>query len=551
MVVVQSDESMVLPTDVSSESTSEQAQTVSFVDATMGTNVVAPSATSSIAKVDGTEDTSLGAFLSRPVQIDAFAWSDSDVGVFRTITPWHLFMNNTAVKKKLDNFAFFRGKLHLKVLINGTPFEYGLMKVAYQPMKGWDANRIRTNVTSDVPLLIPYSQLPGFYVSPSASAGGEMECPFFYHQNWLAIGEASTIQNFGSLFYVVYYPLSTAVASGLTTATVTTFAWLTDVELMGPTSGLAVQSDEYVEGAISGPATAVASAASMLTKIPIIGKFARATEIGAKSAASIARLFGYTNVPVIDDVRAFQPMNAPMLASAHIGVPAQKLTFDPKQELSIDPSIHGLDFGDELSLAYLKSKDSYLTGTSWATTDALGTVLYNMRVNPYLFANIPIEASEVTVAQRVYHTPISYISEMFRSWRGGLRVRIRIVATKFHKGRLKIQYDPWNNISQTAVGENLVYTEIIDIGETNEVEFVIPYHQNISWLDVEQNVAEPNWTLGDDKQYRPNKDNGTLTISVLNTLVAPIASTIGIMVFVRGADDLEWANPKDHIGGSV
>lgn len=549
-VVVQSDEVMVLPTDISSESTLEHDQTVSFLDSAVGTTVEAPSATSVVAKVDGTMDASLGAFLSRPVKIDAFAWTNSDVGVFRTITPWHAFMNDTAVKKKLDNFAFFRGKLHLKILINGTPFEYGLMRVAYQPMKGWDASRIRTNTTSDVPLLIPYSQLPGFYVSPSASAGGELECPFFYHHNWLAVGEATTIQSFGSLFYVVYYPLSSAVASGLTTATVTTFAWMTDVELMGPTSGLAVQSDEYVEGPISGPATAVASAASMLTKIPIIGKFARATEIGAKSAASIARLFGYTNVPVIDDVRAFQPMNGPMLASAHISVPAQKLTFDPKQELSIDPTLHGLADEDELSLAYLKTKDSYLTGTSWATTDALGTVLFNMRVNPHLFANIPIEnTSSAVVAQRVYHTPISYVSEMFRSWRGGLRVRIRIVATKFHKGRLKIQYDPWNNISQTAVGENLVYTEIIDIGETNEVEFVIPYHQALSWSDVEQDVATPNWTLGDNMQYRPYKDNGTLTISVLNTLVAPIAGSIGIMVFVRGADDLEWANPMEHVGG--
>lgn len=527
-------------------------ETTTFVDNSEGMDVTASIPANPVAMVDGTEDLSLGMFLSRPVQINAFTWDPADVGVTVSMLPWALYFNNAAVKRKIDNFTFFRGNLHIKTLINGSPFQYGLLRAVYLPMNGANGWRIRTNPVSTVPTLLPYSQLPGFYIQPQANAGGSLEAPFFFNKNWLNLTSAGEVNNFGQLDYVVYYPISSATAGGSTSATVVTYAWLSDVQLMGPTESLSLQADEYVEGPISSPATAIASVASTLTHIPVIGKFARATEIGAKSVASIARLFGYTNVPVIDDVRAFQPMNGPMLASSHIGVPAQKLTYDPKQELSIDPSIHGLASKDELALSYLKKKESYFGATSWATTDALGTVLFNMRVNPYLMSAVDIvDAALAVQARRVYHTPLSYMSDMFRSWRGGLRLRIKVVCTKFHKGRLKISYDPRYNISTHAVDENLVYTEIIDIGETDEVEFLIPYHQATAWLDIEKDALVDNWNTGGALVPRIDIDNGTLSISVLNTLVAPAAGSIGIIAFISGADDFEFANPSDHIGGDA
>ncbi len=547
---VQSAETMeTLPLSEDSAPNMEIEQTATFVDNSGGMQVTSQAPSNSVATVDGTEDLSLGTFLSRPVKINNFSWGPSDTGTIASMNPWQAYFSNVAVKRKIENFAFFRGKLHLKTLINGSPFQYGLLRAVYTPLYGINSWRYRSNIVTSNTQLIPMSQLPGFYIQPQANAGGSLEAPFFYNKNWLDLTSNSDVTGFGRFEYVVYYPIASATAGGSTTASVVTYAWLSDVELMGPTESLTLQADEYVEGPISSPATAIASVASTLTHTPVIGKFARATEIGAKSVASIARLFGYTNVPVIDDVRAFQPMNGSMLASSHIGTPVQKLTYDPKQELSIDPSIHGLAPNDELALSYLKKKESYFGGTTWSTTDPLGSVLFNMRINPYLMTPIEIDdGSAVEQARRVYHTPLSYISEMFRSWRGGLRLRVKIVCTKFHKGRLKISYDPRANIGTHAVDENLVYTEIIDIGETDEVEFIIPYHQATAWLDIQKDVTVENWTSGNALAPRVGIDNGTLNISVLNTLVAPATGAIGIFCFICGADDFEFANPSDHIG---
>ncbi|APG78892.1 hypothetical protein 2 [Beihai picorna-like virus 49] len=481
--------------------------------------------------------------------IDSFTWSTSDVaGVKKTIKPWHLFLSNTAVKKKIENFGFLRGNLHIKTIINGSPFQYGALRLCYSPLLGFVSDKIRTNPSSDMSLKIPYSQQPGFYCYPQSNSGGEMPLRFFYNANWLDITSASDVTNMGTINYVIFYPLQSAVSGGSTSITVRTYAWMTDVELMGATSKFALQSDEYGNGSVSRPASALAALAGRLTEIPIIGTFARATQIGASAVSSIASLFGYTNVPVISDVMPYHPMNAPMLASAQIGVPAQKLTLDPKQELSIDPSPHGLGSEDELSLMYLKTKESLFGETSWTTSDTGGAVLLNARINPMLFGRVELlNPSSVTVGNRVYHTPLSYISALFKHWRGDIIIRVKVICTKFHKGRLKITFDPLNDTSVTNPDENTCYTQILDIGERDDIEFVIPYHQALAWSSVDPSLVD-NWNLGNALAPRSKIDNGMFTVRVLNNLVAPASGSVGLLFFVRGGENFELANPMAVLG---
>jgi len=530
----------------------ETSQTTTFQDNAGGNMVSAPAIENAVAIVDGTEDIGLGAFLSRPNLIDSTTWTTGDsAGVKTTLLPWYLYLNSTAVKKKIDNFAFVRGKLHLKILINGTPFQYGAMRACYAPLVGFSTDKIRTNTVNLLAVNVPYSQQPGFFIYPQANAGGEMELPFLYHKNWLDLTSASDIQNFGALKLVIFGALRSAVAGGSTAVTVNTYAWLTDVQLMGATTKLSVQGDEYIEGAISGPATALASVAKSLTHVPVIGKFARATEIGARATAGIARLFGFTNVPVIREINGFMPMNGPMLASSHISTAVQKLTLDPKQELSIDPSIHNVQDQDELSVSYLKKKESYFGYASWATSDSRSTPIFNARITPCLLMNVDlVNSGSANVAKRVYHTPLSYMSHMFLNWRGGLIIRLKVICTKFHKGRLKICFDPRGDISTSDPDSNLVYTHILDIGECDDIEIEIPYHQQLGWLKCDATIAN-NWTTAASNAAVDGFNNGMLTVTVLNALTAPASGTVDVMAFVRAADDFEFANPRAFIGPST
>ncbi len=527
------------------------SQNVTFTDNAKGEMFLAPRAAPGVALVDGTQDLQLGSFIARPTLIHTYAWTTSTSGAtLATFKPWQLFLSSAAIRKKLDNFAFLRGTLHLKTVVNGTPFQYGSLRLCYSPLEGIVPEKLRTNAVSDNPYLVPYSQQPGYFITPSANAGGEMTCPFILHKNWLDITDNTEVSNMGTCRLVLYYPLALAVSGGTTTVTLQTYAWIENLELMASTSKLILQGDEYVEGPISGPATAVANVAAQLTTIPVIGKFARATQIGAGALASVARVFGYTNAPVIEDVKMVVPSAGPQLASAHIGTPVQKLTLDPKQELSIDPTLHGCSDQDELSMAFIKKKESYFGVGVWQTGDPVGTQLFNARVNPAQFDQVEVvNGTSSVVAVRTYHTPLSYYGHLFKHWRGGLKIRMRIICTKFHKGRLLIQYDPRADITASQPAENTVYTHIVDIGETDNLEFEIPYHQDTAWLQTDHTLAE-NWSLGNSKPPRLGIDNGVFTVRVLTALTAPATGSVALQFFISGADDFEYANPSDKIVGN-
>jgi len=539
-----------LPTATTAGGAAEQQeQTVTFTDNELGAQFTAPMTQNKVALVDGTTDVALGDFLSRPTLITDFTWPTSAVeGNLSAVLPWSSFLGSTAIRKKIDNYAFLRGNLHVKVLMNGTPFQYGALRVAYEPLTGFNTPKV-TPSTNNQDTLTPYSQMPGFFVYPQANAGGEMVLPFVLHKNWLNITSSSETDAMGTLRFVVYSPLRLAIAGASSAVTVRVYAWMSNVELMGPTSKLALQAkDEYGQGVISRPASAMAAVASTLSQIPVIGPFARATGIGLGAVSAIASLFGYTNVPVIEDVRAVIPMNGPMLASSEIGTAVQKLSLDPKQELSIDPAPHGAGNVDELTIAYLKQKESFLTSVEWTTANTINDQLYAQRVTPQLFrATDIIGLGSTSVGTQQFHIPLSYIGNLFRNWRGDLIVRIKVVCTKYHKGRLQIQYDPVNNITSTAPPENTVYTQILDIGEKDDVEVRIPYHQDWPWLST-NHAVETNWTSSGNVAPRRGIDNGSLTIRVNTALTAPSTAPVRLLIFVRGAENFEFANPLDKIG---
>lgn len=532
----------------------EIAQNVAFVDASAGEVGIVPSERPLVAIADGTADISLGKFLGRPTRIDTTVWTTATaVGSLVTLQPWYLFLNDAAIKRKIENFAFIRATLCVKTIINATPFHYGLARYCYEPSVGFRASKIRTNPTSSLPLGIPYSQLPGYHVQPADNSGGELRVPMFLHKNWARLNLASEIQSLGTLTAWIYAPLQVASSGGSTSVTLTTYAWLEDVELSGSTNSLTLQAGDEYTGVISAPATAVANIASRLKDAPVIGKFARATQLGASAIASIASLFGYTNTPNIDKVATFVPNNIPHLATSEISVPVQKLSLDPKQELSIDPTMHGIPNGDELSISEIAGKPSFLVAVPWGTADPVGMVLWNARISPSLYGQVPMLGGAGSTLQntRVYHTPMSFLAMLFSHWKGDIELEFNVICSKFHKGRLRFSWDPYGGNATTVPNENTIYTTILDIGENNFARMRIPYHQDLAWLRTRTDVTTDNWTVGSALNYTNGFDNGLLSMSVQTPLISPVSSA-GIYVIVRvRAPDVEFANPRNAYGVST
>lgn len=528
-----------------------QKETVAFHDEAIGMRAGIDEGYDGVSAMDQTQDIDFVKFLSRPVRIANFTWNEADaIGTTQTFNPWQLYFNDARVKYKLNNFAFVQCKLKIKVLINASPFYYGAMLMSYQPLTGLTPSTIVNDTGTRY--FIPYSQRPHIWIYPQGNEGGEMTLPYFNQRNWINAQSAQAFTDMGQLKFINYTSLLSANGAVGTGVTVAVYAYAEDVKLSGPSVGLAtqsmvVQSDEYGQGPISAPATAIANAASWFEDIPIIGRFATATRVGASAVSSIASLFGFTNVPVIDNTAPYRPEAFPKMASTEIGFPVEKLTLDPKNELTIDPSILGLPSDDEMVISHLASRESYLTTATWSSADAVDKILFSTNVNPFQFDN------DAQVQSKLYLTPMGWIASLFEHWRGDIILRFRVIASPFHKGRLRISFDPsgyaGENIISDGVSTNVVFTSIVDLGDTGDVEFRIPYQQATAFLVTRNDFSSSGiqWSTSAAPTFNYNGlyDNGTITLRVLTTLTAPLATTsVSVLVFARAAENLEFANPR-------
>jgi hypothetical protein len=371
-----------------------------------------------------------------------------------------------------------------------------------------------------------------------------MTLPFLLHKNFLEIGKMSEFTNMGRIDLVQFAALRSA--NGVTTngVTIMAYAWLEDVELSGFTdAGVLQAKKEYVgNGQISGPASTVASIASRLSDAPVIGGFAKATEMVAGAVGSVASYFGFTNVPNIRDVEPFKPTAFHTLASSSISEPINKLSLQPKQEIAIGATHDGGPAEDELSIKSLVTRESFLTGSLWSTTDATDKILFTTAITPQLL-NVSVSSGKTIV----YATPMHYVSRLFKYWRGDLIFRFKIIRSQFHRGRINIAWDTTasNLASGPVTGQPTVFNVVMDLEEDDEVELRVPYLQSKPFQKLWSNSSEfVMWSNGATPTGGTADSNGVLQVRVLSQLTAPEASSdVDLLVFVRGGDEMEFAVP--------
>ncbi len=534
-----------------------EQETIRFLDENPGTIIDYTTLPDTDQYADIQPSTELAEFLSRPVLINTqtvtLATAKGPLGIFR---PWSDFFSDSVIKNKLQNYAYIRCKLHVKTVINSSPFYYGSVLYSYVPGDQFCSNAQLSPVfpggisPSDNTSIVTASQLPHYWVFPQTSQGGEMVLPFFFHKTYadLTVGNGD-LYNMGTFYKWLVQPFRAANGQASGSVTIQTYAWATDVLLHAPTVRAAMQSgkkDEYGTGFVSKPASAVATALGYLKDVPVIGKYALASSMVSSTVGKIASLFGYTNLPNLENVHYFKPSAAPHFASSDISVPFDKISLDPKTELSIDPTIHGLDGTDELSLKHLLGKESYLCEFDWTSSDAVDALNFAAAVTPRLY-----ERNGTTNPPTQFETPISYFSRMFQFWRGDIIFRFRFICSPYHKGRIRLTYDPRGDITNVVPDYTSVFNQVVDIGTVQDIEIRVPYMQSVAWLNTDyQNWSNYRWatagtaTTPSAIQYSNMYNNGVITWRVVTQLTGPTATnTITCQVFVRAAENFEVAVP--------
>lgn len=489
---------------------------------------------------DAEAEAELGSFLSRPVNIRNFSWTNAVFGA--DFFPWEDYFMDAVIQRKLQNFARISCKLKVKFVLNASPFIYGSLRACYFPLRDQ-----RSDWVSGADM-VPFSQTLGTFLEPQSMTSAELTLPFFWPNNWVNVGRRLDFRNLGRIQLRQYATLRSANGVASPNITVSVYAWAEEVKVMGLTVAAALQAlDEYEEedGVISAPATAVANVAGALSNVPMIGPFATATAKGASLISGVAKLFGYSNPPVIEDGKPVQNKTFHAFANTETRMPIDRLCLDPKNEVTMSPSVAGLTDTDPLTAEQTWFRESFLQGALWSSSSAVDAPIWATVVAPQY--EVEGFTSATPPVRYVTTPPMSYFARMFQFWRGGLRYRFKVIKSKYHTGRLIITWDPaQDGTAFSPDTETACFTKVFDITMQDEIEVVVPYRAARPLLKTELNTRFsnaaplPNWTLN------PITDNGILTVRVQTVLTGPVVNPeITLLVFVSPAPDFEFAVPKD------
>lgn len=488
---------------------------------------------------DNTVSDSLGNFLERPVALPPFVWG-VNAPFLQKFNPWELFCTDPYVKAKISSFELLRCNLCVKFTINGTPFHYGRLMASYNPLSGFDQVTVQRNFFDQD--LIGASQKPHVFLNPTKSEGGTLCLPFFFRDNYMSLSDKD-YEDMGEIIIKSFGTLQHA-NQGNNPVTVRAFVWAEDVVLTMPTT-LTSQSgkarklgpDEYGQGIISKPASAIAKAAGLLKDSPIIGPYARATEMVASGVGDVAKLFGFSRPPLLQNEMVVKPQFGGNTANSDAPENIHKLTLDSKAEVTIDPRVTGLTSQDEMNILSLLKRESYLTTFNFSTDSSINDMLWQCRVNPSLHG---------ALGEEIHPTSMAFIMNYFKSWQGSIKFRFQVVRSNYHQGRIVVRYDP-NSFGSAAVNYNVNYSRIVDISEEEDFEVIVGWGQKSPFLSVPEMDFGNNWFNSGPARLSTDSSkqhNGVLEVDVVNELVCPASiSTIQINVYVSMCDDAKFADP--------
>lgn len=495
--------------------------------------------------VSDSSDANIVKFLERPVEIAASQWSVGAPQDF-SFDPWDLFFQNPAVKAKLTNYMLVRGNLRVTFMLNGTPQHAGILLASYNYMG------VVRGGTTTFGRMIHQSQKPRVFLNASTSKGGCLCVPFLWPENYINLATRSSMSETPGTVTVMSLSNLTQLNGGTDPVSITIFACLDDVVLTAPTAHaptakkgpritkIPKEKSEYAtNGPVSSIASAVADAAGKLSDTPIIGKFALATNIGAKAIGSIAALFGFSKPVDVNNITRVRNTPLDGLAVSDGIESIQKLSLTRKQELTIDPLTSGAASSeDTMSLDLCKRIESYFVTFPWTHLDNPKDYIFSVPVTPNIYHG---------VGKEVNPTLLHYMSLPFGYWSGSLKYRFKVIASQFTRGRLAIIYEPATLLKTMDGGVpldpfNTNFAMIVDIAETRDFTVEIPWFQSRPYAITSTSIPDC-WDVTASATGGAFS-NGILAVRVLNELAQPDGITdVQIAVFISAGDDFELANP--------
>jgi hypothetical protein len=548
--------------DIANTTVRKVDTTVAYQDSSDVHGVTIDDTRSGLELSNGHERSELSKFLSRPVRIFSTEWVHGNK-LNVSFDPWNLWRTNVDVVEKLKRYALIRMDLKLRIVCNGVPVHMGRFMVSYTTTNvrsTWASVGIVTAAQEDC----MFSQCPGTRECPLAPNKGEafeMTLPFFYQYPYHSLNVAFT--DMCDAVRLISFSNLATINGTVTNVPITVLAYAENVELLVPQprsdvsageeavasaqsvieqakaavkSTLDMQEDKP-DGTVSAITSAFARAAGELTGVPIIGPWMTPGEKALQTITNAAKFFGFARPPVYTDVQFLKNFPYASLANTSGADPIQKLSFDPKQALTVDPRTVGCPTNaDEMSVAALTRTWSYLTSFTWDSSDVAGDILFEILVQPR--TGIRVADADGDIFQP---TSVAAASIPFKFWSGTMEYKFIVASTQYHNGRIAFTYDPDGN-GHLPLETNVQYVDYLDLRSADQTTFSVSWSQPRTY----QLMPTPNEyfsTVG--TIYATNAHNGSVRASVLNGLKSSFTNTsVQVYVFVRGGTDLDFAVPS-------
>jgi len=284
-------------------------------------------------------------------------------------------------------------------------------------------------------------------------------------------------------------------------------------------------------GPISSMAFKVSRAAKFFNPVPMLGQYSSALSWASDIVGNAASVFGWAAPVNLSATTRVIRNNMPYATNYNKVDSSMPLSIDASNQVEVMPGFGGTNT-DELDIVAFASKPFYYTRFEFTTSNSVGDTLLAHNVGPADW----VKYYTHKLVPNYCMGPLQYLSYKFAYWRGSITYKLKFVKTEFHSGRIAIAFTPVTQYSG-AIGiassddENYIHRDIVDLRETNEFTYTVPYM-----------YPSPYLMCNGDNYY-----SGKIRITVLDKLVAPdtVSPSITVLVETCGGPDIEFAGMKN------
>lgn len=488
--------------------------------------------------------------LKKPVQLVQANWGvtdaiDSDIVTFRF--PAVLSTIDSIVTRTLSMYAFYKMTPIFRFQINATNFHQG------QLICSWDPFSIssRTSTNRAVYSATYATGLPHVKIMASESNPVELKIPFIHPRSFLSTNVNDIDNNMGTIRVTVLNSLQAATGS-TQNLSLTVWLYAEDATVhvpiyyhtptLEPTSlleNILEEGKDLIMNKSVDIKDAVKNASDVVGNV-ITGNVGQALRKGQGLVDNLGNLFGFDYpANTISPDKCIMPVEN--LAVAKGKSRSQRLCIDPFSLYMISDDIAG---ETQMDFKQICKQTMLIRTFSFSETDTRGATLWNIPVTPNVSVLRNKSPNPNVPAPNFQRPYISYVSNLFTYWSGGIHYDIEIVATRFHSGKLLFAFVP-NAVTtiptyQQAI-DNLPNV-VVDIQQTSSTRFTVPFNSTTTVKQVKYLNPTAN-TPG-----TPSSDSitGYLVCYVVNTLsrVSNVAAFVSINLYISAADDFNLYVPS-------